>query len=76
MDLPSHFELNAYGRRWRVTCHPVPADPRAGAGVRAVWRATSGDAFVEVEHRPDESRKALKARLRARLAGPRNTILP
>jgi hypothetical protein len=76
VTLPRTFDLDAFGQRWRVTLVPDAADPRSGSASRDVWRASAGDTFVEVEHRPDESREELEARLRARLAGPRNVQLP
>lgn len=74
--IPTVFDLDAIGRTWRVTLLPDASDARVGVLSRDVWRASDGDAFVEVEHRPHESRAELEARLTARIRRPRSIAIP
>lgn len=76
MSLLSDFDFDAFGRRWHVTLYRDVSNPRTGVTLPDVWRASAGETFVEVDYRPDEPREELEARLRARLAGPRNVELP
>ena len=72
-DLPT-FELTAYGRHWHVALHPwVGARP---GGASHAWRATSGSIFVEVDFRPRELRRRLRARLIEEIGKQVHVALP
>ena len=74
--VPTVFDIDALGRTWRVTLHPDASDVRAAVLSRDVWRATDGDTFVDVEHRPHEARGDLESRLIARIGTRRSLAIP
>lgn len=74
--IPPVFDLDAFGRSWRVTLLPEASDPRVGVRSRHVWRAVDGGMFVEVEHRPHEPRAELESRLTARIGRRRSVAIP
>lgn len=72
--IPTVFDLEVLGRTWCVTLVPDAVGLRVAVLSRDVWRATAGDAFVEIEHRPHESKADLEARLIARIRGLRRSV--
>ena len=74
--IPTVFDLEVLDQTWCVTLVPDAAGFRAAVLSRDVWRATAGDTFVEVEHRPHESKIELEARLVARIRSRRNVAIP
>jgi hypothetical protein len=74
--IPTVFDLEVLDHTWCVTLLPDAAGIRVAVLSRDVWRATAGDTFVEVEHRPHESKGELEARLIARIRSRRNVAIP
>lgn len=74
--IPTVFDLDAFGRTWRVTLLTDASDLRVAVLSRDVWRATAGEIFVEVEHRPHEPKAALETRLMAAIGRYRSVAIP
>lgn len=74
--IPTVFDLEVLGQTWCVTLLPDAAGFRVPVLSRDVWRATAGETFVEVDHRPHEAKGELEARLVARIHSRRNVPIP